>query len=47
MISFVLQPIRRFDLDGAIIFSDILVIPQALGMHIDMPPGKVYSFPNR
>lgn len=29
-----LQPIRRFGMDGAIIFSDILVIPHALGMHV-------------
>ena len=29
-----LQPIKRFDLDSAIIFSDILIIPYALGQEI-------------
>ena len=36
-----LQPIRRFDLDASIIFSDILVIPQAMGMIVEMRPGVV------
>lgn len=34
-----LQPIERFDLDAGIIFSDILVIPQAMGLKVEMVTG--------
>jgi uroporphyrinogen decarboxylase len=35
-----LQPIRRFDFDAAILFSDILVIPHALGQTIAFEAGE-------
>lgn len=35
-----LQPVRRFGLDGAIIFSDILVIPDAMGQKVAFKPNR-------
>jgi uroporphyrinogen decarboxylase len=35
-----LQPVQRFGLDGAIIFSDILVIPDAMGQKVAFEPGR-------
>ena len=42
-----LQPIDRYAglFDASIIFSDILVIPQALGMEVQMLPQKGPHFP--
>src|SRR5947209_3950596 len=35
-----LQPIRRFGFDAAIIFSDILVVPHALGQAVSFVEGE-------
>jgi uroporphyrinogen decarboxylase len=35
-----LQPVRRFGFDAAILFSDILVIPQALGQAVTFAAGE-------
>lgn len=40
-----LQPIEQIGVDAAIIFSDILVIPQAMGLEVLMEEGKGPSLP--
>jgi uroporphyrinogen decarboxylase len=41
-----LQPIDLIGVDAAIIFSDILVIPEAMGMHLEMHEGIGPVFPH-
>lgn len=41
-----IQPVDILGVDAAIIFSDILVIPEAMGMHLEMHEGKGPIFHN-
>lgn len=40
-----MQPVNIIGVDAAIIFSDILVIPEAMGMHLEMIESKGPVFP--
>jgi len=40
-----LQPVERFPVDGAIIFSDIMTVPQAMGLEVKMVSGQGPTFP--
>ena len=39
VVDITLQPLKRFDLDAAIIFSDILMIPYGLGQKVEFKKG--------
>ena len=39
-IEVTLQPVRRFGMDGAILFADILLVPYALGQPLDFVAGE-------
>jgi uroporphyrinogen decarboxylase len=41
-----MQPIRAFDLDAAIVFADILLVPAAMGMDLHFEPGRGPVFPH-
>src|SRR3989344_616237 len=42
-----LEPYERFGMDGVILFSDIMIPAEAMGLHLDFVPGPVIENPIR
>jgi len=40
-----IQPVERFPLDAAILFCDIVVVPEAMGLTVEMVSGRGPTFP--
>ena len=40
-----MQPVRRYGVDGAVVYSDILTIPQAMGIKISIDAGVIVHNP--
>jgi uroporphyrinogen decarboxylase len=40
-----IQPVERFPLDAAILFCDIMVVPEAMGLTVEMVSGQGPTFP--
>jgi len=41
-----IQPVERFPIDAAILFCDIMVVPQAMGLTVEMVSGQGPTFPD-
>lgn len=40
VVDITIQPVRRFDIDAAIVFQDIMNVPEAMGLNVTMVAGQ-------